>query len=325
MNTITEEQQEEAMWGELANDSEDDEYTAEEKAARWQEMEDLGVDDFDEDYEPQLDCDDKFKAKGKLYFGTEIDHYNLINGLLTTIAKNSFYRATCEYSIEWDAIEPQCGQFSFSNADAVVNRATQHGNITRGHNQLPNWVIQTNDRATLTSVIQTHVTQMIATSSRVLVEDFAGIAFRVACAADPNAKLYINDYNFDIANYAKVTKGMVDHVNKWVSEGIPVDGIGSQSHLAQPSGWNLASGVPNALKMLTGANVKEIAITELDISGASANDYPTVMNGCLVVSKCVGITQRQPLLFDGNYQPKQTYNTLVNALRRILETGQSLY
>lgn len=47
----------------------------------------------------------KFKAKGKLYFGTEIDHYHLNNNPLTTIVKNDFGQVTNENSMKWDALE----------------------------------------------------------------------------------------------------------------------------------------------------------------------------------------------------------------------------
>jgi endo-1,4-beta-xylanase len=70
----------------------------------------------------------------------------------------------------------------------------------------------------------------------------------------------------------------------------------------------------------------EVAITELDIIGASSNDYLTVARACLAVTKCVGITswgvrdqdswraQNNPLLFNNQYQPKAPLTALLGIL-----------
>jgi endo-1,4-beta-xylanase len=155
----------------------------------------------------------------------------------------------------------------------------------------------------------------------VLGESFVATAFATARAADPDAKLYINDYNLDSPSYAK-TKGLAAAVKKWVAAGVPIDGVGSQSHLGGT--WPI-SDVPAAMKLLC-ADVKECAMTELDIKGATSADYQVAVNACLDEEKCVGITVwgvsdadswrkgENPLLFDASFKAKAAYNGICSAL-----------
>jgi endo-1,4-beta-xylanase len=154
-----------------------------------------------------------------------------------------------------------------------------------------------------------------------MLAEFVSIAFKAARAADPAAKLYINEYNLDSASYSK-TRGFAATVKKWVAAGIPIDGVGSQSHLA--NNWPI-SDFAGALKSVCDV-VSECAITELDIKGASSSDYQTAVGACLNQKNCVGVTvwgiadpdswraSDKPLLFDGSSQAKAAYNGICSLL-----------
>jgi endo-1,4-beta-xylanase len=186
------------------------------------------------------------------------------------------------------------------------------------HSQLPSWVSAITDKSTLTSVIQTHINTVVGRYKgkiyawdvvnevfddsgnfrnsvfyNLLGESFIDLAFTTAHAADPDAKLYINDYNLD--GPGTKIDNLIALVKRLQSRGVPIHGIGTQSHLI----LGQVGGVQTQLQRLADTGL-EVAITELDIRipkdvttaklTQQQADYKTVFSACLNVSKCVGIT-----------------------------------
>ena len=123
---------------------------------------------------------------------------------------------------------------------------------------------------------------------------YVEIALRAARAADPAAKLYINDYNIEQSG-PKAT-AMLNLVKQLLAADVPLDGVGFQSHF-------IVGAVPTSfqtvLEQFTALGL-EVAITELDIrtsTPASAaalaqqeRDFQTVVQTCMNVEGCVGVT-----------------------------------
>ncbi|KAK3696027.1 Endo-1,4-beta-xylanase F3 [Vermiconidia calcicola] len=287
--------------------------------------------------------DAAFTAKGKIYFGNIGDEGTLAQGETTEILNANFGQITPENSMKWATIEPSPGDYKWAGADFLADYAMANGKILRchtllWHSQLPDYVSSITDKAeavagryagkcyawdVVNEIFNDDGSFRDSVFYRVLGEDFVKVAFNAARRADPEAKLYINDYSLDNLDWAepKVT-AMASNVKKWIAGGIPIDGIGSQAHLAAGG----ASGVGAALSALAASGVSEVAITELDIAGAAPADYQAAVQGCLDVETCVGVTvwgvtdaqswrsEDTPVLFDANYEPKPAYTALLDML-----------
>ncbi|KAM5537223.1 hypothetical protein V8D89_009156 [Ganoderma adspersum] len=308
------------------------------------------------------------QAAGKKYFGTATDNGELSDAAYTAILDNKaeFGQITPANSMKWDATEPTRGTFTFSGGDQIANLAKTNGQLLRGHNcvwynQLPSWVSNGQfTTADLTTVIQNHCGTLVGHYKgqvyswdvvnepfnddgtwrtdvfyNTLGTSYVSIALQAARAADPGAKLYINDYNIEQTG-AKAT-AMLNLVKQLLAAGVPLDGVGFQCHFIV---GEVPGSFQTVLQQFTALGL-EVAITELDIrmptpaSQASLaqqqKDYQTVVQACMNVGGCVGITvwdftdkyswvpstfsgQGAACPWDQNLVKKAAYNGIVAAL-----------
>jgi endo-1,4-beta-xylanase len=271
-------------------------------------------------------------ARGRSYIGTSLTIRN-DNTEQNIIKSNEFGSITPENSMKWDATEPNRGQFSFGGADQIANFATQNNKQMRCHtlvwySQLPNWVNQINNNATLISVMENHIKTVMGRYKgkcthwdvvnealnedgtnrnnvflRVIGEQYMPIAFRMAAAADPAAKLYYNDYNLEYGEAKH--KGALRIVKLIQSWGVKINGVGLQGHLTSESTGTQQTPTPSVavltktLQDYADLGV-DVAYTELDIrsntpsnsnkESVAAKAWGRVAQSCINVSRCVGIT-----------------------------------
>ncbi|MGN9784401.1 endo-1,4-beta-xylanase [Nonomuraea sp. ZG12] len=283
------------------------------------------------------------------------------------IAATEFNQITAENAMKWESTEPNQNQFTFSGADAIVDFATQndqevHGHTLVWHNQTPGWV-QGLGASAMRTAMQNHISQVVGRYAdnptvvswdvvnevfddnggmrssfwyNTLGQSFIADAFRAARAADPDARLCINDYNVEGIN-AKST-AMYNLVRTLRQQNVPVDCVGFQSHLA------IQYGFPNDLQQ----NLQRFAdlgvqvrITEVDIrmqmprdsskDATQATYYRNVVNACMAVTACAGVTiwgftdkyswvpdtfsgEGAALIYNENYQQKPAYTAVHDAL-----------
>lgn len=276
--------------------------------------------------------------------------------------RHEFNSVTPENVMKWSRVEPQRGQYHWEPADALVELAEQGNQAVRGHTlvwhgSLPGWLTGGSfSRAELRALLRTHIETMVGRyAGRVQAWDvvnepldangdlrasfwldrlgpgYIADAFRWARAADPSAKLYLNDFEISYANPKR--QGLYDLVRDLRAQGVPIDGVGFQNH--QPLHSQMRQ-LDDTLRLFAGLGV-EVAITELDVRmelpvtsaklATQAERYATATAACVAVRACVSLTGwgftdahswvpsaipgwGAAHLLDENYQPKPAYHAV---------------
>jgi endo-1,4-beta-xylanase len=133
--------------------------------------------------------------------------------------------------------------------------------------------------------------------------DVITLAFKWAHEADPNAKLYYNDYNIEqgaVDNKGKHASSML-LLKRLIAEGAPITGVGIQGH------WHLNSNIGDlekAIENYASLGLK-VSITELDVTATGDN------------SGAMGVAQGNRTIPAENYQKQaEVYKKIFDILMR---------
>jgi endo-1,4-beta-xylanase len=278
------------------------------------------------------------------------------------VLAREFNMIVAENIMKWAALSNERGKYSFSAADAMVRFAQQNKMAMRGHTlvwheSLPQYVRGIKDKNLMRNVLRQQV-QTVATHFKgkivawdvineailedgsyrktpfynVLGEEFIAHLFQWAREADPKAKLFYNDYNTEGINpKSDAVYAMVKNLK---AKGVPIDGVGFQSHVDTNFNAQNAQMQKN-LQRFRDLGL-EVQLTEVDVQlrgnapqaerlAAQARVYRELLQTCLAVQCNAFLTwgftdayswrsAQQPLLFDSSYLPKPAYFALLEVL-----------
>jgi endo-1,4-beta-xylanase len=234
----------------------------------------------------------------KDYFsiGVAVGKRNL-SGEESALIKKHFNSITAENDMKMESMQPIEGKFNWREADSIISFATQNNIKVRGHNlcwheQAPSWFFTNKEGKEVSKIVllqrlKAHIdavvgrykgkiyawdvvneaidddsTKYLRNSKwyQICGEDFIIKAFEYAHAADPDAKLYYNDYNTERPEKRERVYKLLKNLK---DKGVPIDGVGLQAHwsIYEPTEKELVT----AIERYSSLDLK-IQFTELDLS-----------------------------------------------------------
>jgi endo-1,4-beta-xylanase len=284
-----------------------------------------------------------------------------------------------ENAFKWDSVRPSRDTFNFVDTDTLVDFAEANNMKIRGHtlvwhSQVPSWLTGADfTRDELISILRDHILTLVGryrgrvwawdvvneavddstgalrTNSfwfQRIGPDYIRLAFEYAREADPDARLYYNDYSIEGLNLK--SDGVYNLLSSLKSEGVPIDGVGWQMH--QIDGFRTEPAHKTNARRLADLGL-ELSITEMDVRinlpstseelNQQADAYRDAINFCLTTPGCKalltwGFTDKHSwipsffagwgdaLIYDNSYLPKPAYVALREALLQGAESAPTI-
>lgn len=235
--------------------------------------------------------------KGKFRIGTAVGTAVLRgqDAAGEAVLSRHFNALTAENSMKPEGVQPREGEFTFADADRLVEIADKAGASVVGHtlvwhSQTPRWFFQSKDGQPVTRELalerlRTHIKTVVGRYKgkikewdvvneaindgpgvlrqtpwlRAIGEDYIAEAFRAAHEADPDAILVYNDYNIEL-DYKRPKA--LEILKKLVDQKVPIHAVGIQAH------WRIENPpmaeTEKAIKEFSALGLR-VMITELDM------------------------------------------------------------
>ncbi|CAN00109.1 endo-1,4-beta-xylanase [Clavibacter michiganensis] len=266
-----------------------------------------------------------------------------------------------ENEMKWAFTQPEEGVYDFAGLDRLVAFAEEHDMAVKGHGLIssccdPEYVTSITDAGEMRAAMTEHFTTVMerydgridrwdvvsealesqgttlqsTTFFKVLGPGYIADAFRIARAADPDAKLFINEnlVEFDAAK----RQAFLDLLTGLVAEGVPVDGVALQMH------ETFAGPLPGVITEMVDsyrALGLDVEIAELDVHTYDPVSQATIYGDVVAEALAAGVTEistwgftdkhlytwlpgAKPLIFDEEYGPKPAYFAVRDALQQFV-------
>jgi endo-1,4-beta-xylanase len=267
-------------------------------------------------------------APRDLLVGTAVDTHALEDEPdYRRVLAHEYDSVTPENAMKFAFVHPSRHRYDFADADRIVRFARRHGMKVRGHTlvwyrEAPDWVTQARwTRTQLERVLRNHIRRVVgryrgevaewdvvnealdkhgrlrdSVWTRVIGPEYIPLAFEWAHEADPDARLFYND--FDLERPGPKARAAVALVRKLQADGVPIDGVGIQAHELterRPTRADFDAAIRDYADLGL-----DVAVTELDVGvhlpasdhelAEQADVYGDVLDACLEVSRCTSFT-----------------------------------